>query len=316
MSKQLALFDPLDFDDGSDLPIPMRAADHFGFSLQHHDEMYSVQDWVAGLTDLQDAALRNEVKRCKTYVTSDVTYQKMPYVDTLGRTYQRDFMDNRGLYQIVAYLEHKEDRPTLKDMKAFLADAGVLVEQIASEPLRAAERIKGIVSRKEFTAALVEVVTNLPPTGVGVATNDVYRGVFRRDTKQLRQQLQTSNPRDKLSHIALSYLSIAEWISSQQLGNAQEITFDQARSIIKDVCGVIGAQTDEIERRMGIDVVTGRRLLDSTDAIRGWLQRSSSSTELIPTYASCLRASLRRTTPTRCNEHSRNCGGSRLRSNN
>jgi len=272
MSTQLSLFDPLQFDDGSNLPIPLRAAKHFGFLLQYHDEMYSAQDWVAGLTDLQDAALRNEVKRCKGCVTQDVTYQKLPYVDAIGRTYQRDFIDSRGLYQIVAYLQHKEDRPILKELKAFLADAGVLVEQIAAEPMRAAERIKGVISRKAFTAALIEVVTNLPSTGIGVATNDVYRGVFRRDTNQLKQQLQTGNPRDKLSHIALGYLSIAEWISSQQLGNAQEVTFEQARSIIKDVSGMIGTQADEVERRMGIDVVTGRRLLGPADAIRGAMQ--------------------------------------------
>ncbi len=284
MSKQLALFDPLDFDDGSNLPIPLRAAKYFGFPLQYHDEMYSLQDWVAGLTGLSGVQLRKEISRAKSVVTQMGTtetegtvtemgtVQKMPYRATDGKTYQTPFVDSRGLWRVVAYLYQTTDRPILQELKNFLADAGVLVEQIAAEPLRAAERIKGIVSRKEFTATLVEVVTNLPPTGIGLATNDVYRGVFHRDTKQLRQQLQTSNPRDKLSHIALSYLSIAEWISSQQLGNAQEITFEQARSIIKDVCGVIGAQTDEIERRMGIDVVTGRRLLDSTDAIRGWLQ--------------------------------------------
>lgn len=106
-----------------------------------------------------------------------------------------------------------------------------------------------------------------------VTQDDLYRIAMdmRQTAKrpQLKEQLQTSNPRDKMSIPALNYLSTAEWICSQRLGDAETLTFQQAREIIQDISAMIGAQADEVEWRMGIDVVTGRKLLGPIDAIMG-----------------------------------------------
>jgi hypothetical protein len=130
-------------------------------------------------------------------------------------------------------------------------------------------RQNGTISRKALTDAIQKVVVNANPTFYGTATNDVYRGVFGRDTKQLKRDLQTESPRDKMSVPALAYLSIAEFFGSQQLNESDELTIPQARQVIQEVAGRVGMQVNEMESLLGIDIVTGRKLLGAVDAIRG-----------------------------------------------
>lgn len=154
-------------------------------------------------------------------------------------------------------------------VKDWLAERGKQAIEDEADPERAAIRWQGKVSRKAFIAALAEAVISMPKYGYGVATNDIYRGLFQRTTEQLRRQLETDQPREKMSAPALGYLHIAEWIAARRLGEATEVTFSEARQIIQNIAEMIGAQVYETERRMGIDVVTGRKLLGPIDAIRG-----------------------------------------------
>jgi hypothetical protein len=118
-------------------------------------------------------------------------------------------------------------------------------------------------------AALVQAIDSMPRWFPGIATNDVYEGLFERTYKGLCEALRTDSPRDKMGKLALRYLDIAEEICAHHIGQAEHLSTDTARGIIQDVATIIGSQVRETERIMGADIVTGSRLMSGVDAIKG-----------------------------------------------
>lgn len=135
------------------------------------------------------------------------------------------------------------------------------------------DRLQGILTRKEFMDALTHALA-FPPDGrfYGQATNEVYRGVFRRDAQGLRRDLELEprqNIRDYLTRPALHALGLAESLCMREFDASEPMTTEDALAIIHLVASAVGISVEELERRLGMDIVTGRRLLGPTDAIRG-----------------------------------------------
>lgn len=273
MSTQLTLF-----NDDSDqpisagskpLPVPLRAAKHFSFPLQYHEidgeYWYSLNDWITGLTGETN---KNKVSKIASKYKTETstlsrTLEKLSYLGQDGKAYKRDFVSAYEAYRVAAYLRATDNRPALKRVKDYLAQAGAFVDQMQQDPRWAAARINGVISHNDFTAMLHDALHNPPRWVYGRATNEVYTGLFGRDAKQLSAELNTDKPRNKMTQPALAYLSIAEWKAARRLEGITEISISLALSIVREVADSIGEQIDDLELSTGIDIVTGKPLLNS-----------------------------------------------------
>lgn len=281
------------FNDGNEpiQPLPLQVAGQYGFSLQHHTQsddtiLYSIQDWIAGLS----GASLNSAQKTWSKMNSEFQVQSwlLPYAANSGKSYQMDFTTDEGLYQIAQSMRAMKKRPQLQDIKDFLAKAGAFVDELRQDPESAQSQITshrqaqalksgksdawitarelGIQARNQCTAAIVQANAQM---NIGEATNTVYRGVLGKDAMGLRQALkigQKQNPRDELPIVALSYLQVAEAsIATQLEGMADNdiVPLDIIRRVIAIVAQATGKQAIEMASIIGIDIVTGRKVLQA-----------------------------------------------------
>jgi hypothetical protein len=127
-----------------------------------------------------------------------------------------------------------------------------------------ATREIGVMTRNQFTAALVNAN---PQINIGEATNTVYKSVLGQDASGLRKTLnigQKQNPRDSMSELALAYLNTAEAAIRAQLSGFKAddvLPLHIMRSIIAIVAQATGTQAEQMARLVGIDLVSGRKML-------------------------------------------------------
>lgn len=288
--KQLSLF-----GTGSQQgqPAPLRAAAYFGFPLQYHTEdndtiVYSVQDWIAGVA--QTAQARVMWKQLKARAVSgketiEFPCISRPYTATNGRVYQMDFASERTLYLIVQRLGANTGIKTA--MLEYLADCGVLVSELMSDPETAmlkidnvrkssiaktitdpehrAIREMSVETRKAFTQAAKQANSDV---NIGELTNDVYQGVLGMKAADLRKVLRlgaNGNPRNHMSKLALIYTMAAEEASRHELLNKFEdddiVPLPVIRGLVKRISDATGFQADHMAQLIGIDLLTGTKLL-------------------------------------------------------
>lgn len=282
---QLSLFS----DDSAvdSRPLPLIVATKWNFPLQHYEGdtayLYAVQDWIAGLTgdDTQRAAkMWGKMKKQLSTPSRQLDYRA-----SNGKTYQMDFVDDKGLYLITQSLRTTAKRPALKEIKSYLAASGVLVDEMRLDPSRAIEagvgryerqgksgewiesRATGIFSRNAFTAALKASIVDMSNTTYANATETLYKGLWQRTSKQLRGELNLAprqNIRDAMSSIALIYTSIAEQAAAHRLGDMNEVPETVAMEIIYEVAKIISRQAKETAAYLGVDSFTGQPLLNGS----------------------------------------------------
>src|SRR5690349_9662950 len=118
----------------SSLALPLIVAQKWGFPLAYHETdegtFYAVQDWVRGLTG--DKEVKKALAKIKNQ--RSLSSRPLPYVASDGKTYQRDFTNDKGLYLIAQYLRVTKARPVLDEIKRFLAAAGAFADEIRRSP--------------------------------------------------------------------------------------------------------------------------------------------------------------------------------------
>ena len=77
------------------------------------------------------------------------------------------------------------------------------------------KRAEGKVVRSEFAAECVRRGCN--GIGVGINTNAIYKGLFGMDASELKEALETKNPRDKMSKVELIATSLAEALAVEEM---------------------------------------------------------------------------------------------------
>lgn len=289
-SGQLSLFNVDDYNDHR--PAPERVAAAHGFALAFHEDAdgdidhrwYAVQDWIRGVSHSDDPskfwdAMKRRLK--KAGVETSTWCRSLKYLATDGKTYKRDHAQAETLYAITQRMD--ANTPLRDAILRYLAKAGVRMDQYRRDPekmvndaiasfkkqgkdeLWIADRLGGIVERNEFTASLKRNIIDLIPSfHYGQATNLVSRGLWHRDTKQLRQEIgikPSQNLRDFQTRQALHYIGIAEATISDMLNERQSMNWQQAMEIIELVSAAIGVQSDALGKLMGIDLATGKPLL-------------------------------------------------------
>lgn len=279
-----------------DVPLPLIVARKWGFPLAYIETeegfYFAVQDWIRGLADGTPRQIANiwVNLKAKTHI-SNVT---LPYVASDGKTYQRDHTDDKGLYLIAQNLRVTKSRPVLDEIKKFLAAAGAFADEVrrdastfvlsgAITPDQAIDaaiqayrnqgkddnwiraRLEGKIKRNLFTAALTQAVAEvLSRSHYAMATDDIYKGLWGRTAAILRQEMNLSKKaslRDNQPRLALHYQGIAEEVAAHRLGNRSELTWDEARGIVKAVAAFIGKQAKETSEWLGMDIATGNPLL-------------------------------------------------------
>jgi hypothetical protein len=283
-----------------DTPLPLIVAQRWNFPLAHiqteNGMVYAVQDWMRGLSGEEDIrhlwSMFKKTDAGKQMVNST---SRLPYKAKDGKTYQRDYVNDKGLYLIAQYMRVKHDRPVLDEIRQFLAAAGAFVDQLRLEPETIFEnvkdpdrlldafiayhrkrgkdndwintRIQSTVSRLHFTSALKEFVNMvLIRKHYATATDDVYLGLWGRNAATLKKELQlgkNDNLRDNQPSLGLSYQAIVEESCAIKLGKREEVTWNEARDIIQTVAKMIGKHAKETAEMLEMDIATGKDLLPS-----------------------------------------------------
>lgn len=283
-------------------PLPLIVAEKWDFRLDYVQEedkvfWFAIHDWIVGLLEVDSTGASkfwNDIQRRGTLDIS-ATLRKLPHVGKDGKKYIRDYTTDRGLYLIAQHLRVNKDRPLLKEIKQFLAKAGAFVDEVRRRPETVVEsgaidpdkvldavieeykrrgkddswinaRITGKVKRAMFTAALKTVILDLSEKHFGMATNEVYVGLWGRNADQLRQEMKLSkyaSLRDHQPTLALSYQGIAEEVCAKRLGRREELTWDEARLIVREVADLVGVQAQATSVYLEVDLATGNPLLPS-----------------------------------------------------
>lgn len=266
---------------------------------------YSVLDWIKGIAESESRKVSYSWGQLKNKVL--IPNQQLPYTASDGKKYQSDFTNDRGLYLIAQHLRVTKSRPVLDEIKRFLAAAGVFVDEIRRDSDKRAEfvaatlndmddpeaifsqvldrvtdsyrrkgktdswievQVKGIVTRKQFMAALQAAVIDASRTIYAQSTERLYKGLLDRTTAQLRGELNikpSQNPRDYMGEYALVYIELTERLCRDLLDDAETVTFSQALEIIWKIAKVIHQQYEATQQLLGRDLLTGRPLLTDSN---------------------------------------------------
>lgn len=290
-SRQIQLFS--DYEDKQPVqPLPIQIATDYNFPLQYHQTpddviLYSIQDWVAGVGQTAEprdfwAKLKKRLKASKFQLWTPCP--QLPYRASNGKTYQMDFADDVTLYRITQQMS--TNTGVRNEVLFFLAKAGAFVDELRQDPEAAQQKIStyrqtlaikagrpaswvnvremGVMTRNELTTLLSTVC---PEMNIGEATNITYKGTLGRNAKELRQTLNIGpkqNPRDHMGEIALIYTMASEAAVRSQLveyaGN-DIVPPDVVRNVIKAIASATGKQAQETAALIGIDLVSGQKLL-------------------------------------------------------
>src|SRR5579864_3976681 len=91
--------------EAENLPMPLLVAKKWDFDLQFQvidsKYYYAINDWIAGLATAEISTVRSlwiHMQKSGGFDQMLNSIQRLSYVASDGKTYQREFTDNIGLY--------------------------------------------------------------------------------------------------------------------------------------------------------------------------------------------------------------------------
>lgn len=284
-----------DADHERDTPLPLLVAEQWGFPLQSYivEGVYwfAVQDWIIGLATSEPKNAAKMWSKMKEQLST--SNRQLPYTASSGRKYAMDFAQDRDLYLIAQHMRAVKTRPALAAIKQYLANAGAFTDLVRRKPEAVvaeldpddaadavieayqkqgksdawiSARLVGKVKRNEFTRALKAAIRDMRPWQYGAATNEIYEGLWGRTAEYLKKELdipEKASLRDNQPTLALTYQAIAEEVSAHQLGEQTRISWNKAKAVVREVSDLIGQQASATSKYLGVDLATGKPLLES-----------------------------------------------------
>jgi hypothetical protein len=295
---QLTLFQDKEF---SDKRPPLNIADRYGFDLQHYIRedgsiLYSVQDWIAGVGKVENARRFWTDLKARAQKAGDELYAscvQLPYQASNGKTYKMDFANEETLYQITQRMD--TNTGIRNDVLAYLAKAGVFAADIAEAlanhtNVSPVDQLKGGVKklakakiqqgmtqsealefiqiaqegkekRKGWMAALKAAVRD--SIRYDIATDTEYRELFGVSAKDIKQATGFDTARDGMTAAGRAFLTAAE-LSLEALFNQRDnLTFQDALAMTRELCRDFRIPIASVEKRLGISLATGQSLLST-----------------------------------------------------
>ncbi len=273
-------------DDNESKSIIDKTCEKWGFDvrrIEHNEKtFYSINDWIFGVTGSTTRSTWGNMKAM--FISNE-------HFNLVTRQYEKgqkpsDFTDKNGLFRVTQELRSMKDRPVLYEIKQFLANSGEFSDLLIMEKEKeeresknlthekakakyiqlgksekwAEARVKTTVKRNVFTATIMEHVIN---PEFWLLTDTEYLGLFDRTAKQLEKQNGGVKPRNAMTEHALSALFLAESTIATYIGQRDEIDMSEAIEIIKMVCDAVKPTVISITKILGIDIATGKPLLNA-----------------------------------------------------
>jgi len=277
-----------------------------------YGRVYAIEDWVYVVSGSLGKERSKPWQNLKQFMLGQHAIEG--YVDIYEDTFagrsntvtKLDACNELGLYYIFQFIYQEYANDVVKQVRLYLAAAGVFVDTLRLNPDKATEymdvdaaadhimaryrkqgksehwiqtRLNGKISREAFVQALELAIYEYKELYAGIATNDIYHGLWNRVADVLKDQLNVKRSlRDHLSSMALSYLSITEDYCAIRLKDRQELLWPEARAIVKEVSQLIGAQVRQTEQALGRDMITGYEKLPDDHYYHDMIEELGEST--------------------------------------
>lgn len=290
----------------ADIPLPEIIIQSLGGKMDYVDledgrRLYAVRDWVyeikGSVTPQRHspwANLKRTIKRQGDFDLVAILYA-LP-IETPKGKFEIDFTDDEGLYAITQRISDRS--PVVRQVKDYLAKAGVFVDElrtepeqrdelmerlIAENPERAMEaivaryraqgksdlwierRIVGMQKRNKFTSALRETSASSP--NYAQATNAGYQGAFNMMKDEIVAYLgltkqQARQLRDHISEIALQGIALYETASAEKMKIMKRaLTPLEQAEIVRTCARIVAPSMKALADYVGVDVLSGQPLL-------------------------------------------------------
>lgn len=265
-------------------PLPLIVASEWNFPLQYHvigdTHYFAVIDWIAGLATTDNISASKIWGKMQNETST--SSRTLNYLATDGKTYQRDYTDDETLYKIAGYMRATKKRPALQAIKDYLAKAGVIVDAVHRDPLKAKAFIKAtekhhglreesIQQRKSFTFIVTQKHIQHNPQ-IGLLTNAIYSRLFRVGTEYTAKReivailglsnTQAKSMRDHLKPLALSAVKMAEEAAMIKIDNSSALlSDDEMMAIVKHCARIVAVSAHELADYAGVDLLTSLPVL-------------------------------------------------------
>jgi len=270
-------------DDETDQPLPLYVAEKWKFPLAYVQTetsyLYAIQDWISGITGADN--VRRIWSDFKRNVPEQELYDsivQLPYTAKDGKTYQMDFTNDNGLYLIAQHLRVTKSRPVLDEIKRFLAQAGVFVDQARRDPETASAELDRVAYQREYNKLIAEgftpdeatqwievrlrqkhhrrIITTIwnsrgikKPGDFADLTNQVHRiALGRTATRHKRELAVKDSPRNYVSAADNATIQITEFTSGLLHDHRESFGKPELSEDIDDVRPVIDAARPEIHK--------------------------------------------------------------------
>jgi hypothetical protein len=98
------------------------------------------------------------------------------------------------------------------------------------------------------------------------AVDAVFRGLYKRTRQQIADRIGLKHINElesNQSFYALSYQGIAKQLAAEHLGERSELSFDEAKKIVRETAEIIAPQVHTLSKVLGRDIATNLPLLAS-----------------------------------------------------
>ena len=270
-------------------PLPVDIARKYGFDLQRYEteqgNYYAVQDWIAGVAQSDNprvywSAMKRRAKADEKQMFT--ACKQLPYRATDGKDYQMDFASEATLYYIT---QRMQSAPYVNQVLILFSQYLAQVSKHRVNPGEAAahydalerrrlaslgkdakyieDRRKSAVGRNLFTEAAKQFIFNMPGFGYAKLTDEEYQGLLGRTARQLKEATGLKNARDGMTSEAIGLLMAIESTAAQYFSNQQSVAFEDACQFMREMGEEFRPLVDSIQRRIGIDIGTGKPVLKS-----------------------------------------------------